>query len=274
MSLFTDIISSMQDPKLRHAAIVHLPIGLSIIGPAAAIAALALPKHRATLRWVTLSIFALFTLAAFAAAQAGEQAIVGVGTLTTEARAVLNDHASLAGYLWLGGLATLIASAGLFAPQPKLRTIAAFACAALASALAAWTGIVGHYGGTAVHVYGINAPTPPPTTTPADALADPRALYFRAQVAPIFESKCVWCHAAAPDTASGLDLTSAPGLLKGGHGGPAVIPGDAKASVLYQAITHTHATLKMPKNGGKLDDAQIAIIAKWINDGCVWESKR
>lgn len=270
MNIITDILTSMQDPKLRHAAIVHLPIGLSIVGPAAAFATLAFRKRRETLRWLAPTIYILLAASAFAAAQAGEQAVVGVGTISNEARAVLNQHTSLAEYLWIGALATALACALAFFPSPRVKLAGLWAGCLLASGVAAWAGAVGHYGGTAVHVYGVNAPKLAAPLATAESTGDPRATFFREQVGPIFEAKCVWCHAAAPDSSSGLDLTSAVGLLKGGESGPTVVPGDPERSVLYQAVARTHAKFKMPKNGGKLADEEIAAIAQWIKDGCVW----
>ncbi|MBX9736199.1 MAG: hypothetical protein K2X32_04670, partial [Phycisphaerales bacterium] len=216
MSIITDIISSMQDPKLRHAALVHLPIGLSIVGPAAALATILLRKQRDTLRWIAPAVYLLFAVSAFAAAQAGTQAVVGVGTISKEARAVLNQHTALAEYLWIGALTTAIACALAFLPSPRAKLAGLWAGLLLASGVAAWAGAVGHYGGTAVHVHGVNVPKPVTPVAQAEITSDPRVKFFRERVGPIFEAKCVWCHAAAPDSASGLDLTSAFGLLKGG----------------------------------------------------------
>lgn len=270
MSLVSDIISSMQDPKLRHAALVHLPIGLSIVGPAAAFVTLALRKRRETLRWLAPTIYILLAASAFAAAQAGEQAVVGVGSISSEARTVLNQHVSLAEYLWLGALVTAIVCCGAFVPSPRAKLVGLWAGLLLASGVAAWAGAVGHYGGTAVHVYGVNAPKPTGLSLPSENTSDPRAVFFVERIGPIIETKCVWCHAAAPDSASGLDLTSAAGLIKGGNGGAVVIPGSPEQSVLYQSVARTHPKFKMPKNAGKLSDEQIADLAQWIKDGCVW----
>ena len=270
MSLIADIISSMQDPKLRHAALVHLPIGLSIIGPGAALATIVFRNRRDTLRWIAPVIYMVFAASAFAAAQAGEQAVVGVGSISTQARSVLSQHTSLAEYLWLGALAAALACGGAFLPSPRGKLVGLWAGLMFASSVAAWAGAVGHYGGTAVHVYGVNAPKPTAQPAQSEKTNDPRAAFFRERIGPILEAKCVWCHAAAPDSASGLDLTSASGLIKGGNGGVVVVPGDPEHSVLYQAVARTHAKLKMPKNGDKLSVGQIADLAQWIKDGCVW----
>jgi uncharacterized membrane protein len=203
LSLITDIITSMQDPKLRHAALVHLPIGLSIIGPGAGLAAIVIQKRRDTLRWLTPAIYILLAASAFAAAQAGEQAVVGVGSISNDARSVLSQHTSLAEYLWLGALATAVAGGAAFLPSPRAKLVGLWAGLMCASGVAAWAGAVGHYGGTAVHVYGVNSPKPTAQPAQSEKTSDPRAAFFRERIGPIFEAKCVWCHAAAPDSASG-----------------------------------------------------------------------
>jgi hypothetical protein len=56
-------------------------------------------------------------------------------------------------------------------------------------------------------------------------------------VRPAFEKACLGCH--GPQTKSaGLDLSTREALLKGGERGPAVVPGDPKASLLYKVVSH------------------------------------
>ncbi|MCI0662066.1 MAG: PSD1 and planctomycete cytochrome C domain-containing protein [Acidobacteria bacterium] len=87
---------------------------------------------------------------------------------------------------------------------------------------------------------------------------------FRTQVKPILEQNCFSCHT---DTAmGGLRIDSREHLLKGGNSGPAVVPGRPAESILYQAITHTHTSLKMPPQG-KLAPDQIAALRVWIESG-------
>ena len=59
----------------------------------------------------------------------------------------------------------------------------------------------------------------------------------------ILSRESVSCHGEAK--VSGLDLRQLDGVLKGGQKGPAVIPGNAEASLLYQAASHKGA-VKMP----------------------------
>src|SRR5262249_60030698 len=61
---------------------------------------------------------------------------------------------------------------------------------------------------------------------------------FKKQVRPVLVQQCLKCHSGETPEA-GLDLTTREGLLKGGDFGPAIIPGDAKNSLLYRLTTHT-----------------------------------
>jgi mono/diheme cytochrome c family protein len=97
---------------------------------------------------------------------------------------------------------------------------------------------------------------------PADAA---REEFFEKRVRPLLAAKCYGCHTASQS--GGLRLDSGAALLKGGDSGPAVVPGQPAASLLLQAVTHTHERLKMPKGGAKLADAEIADLTEWVRSG-------
>ncbi len=92
---------------------------------------------------------------------------------------------------------------------------------------------------------------------------DAVALY-ETTVRPILRANCIACHSSAA-AASGLSLESREALLRGGNRGPALIPGDAAASVLLQAVRHS-GELKMPP-GRKLNAEQIAAVEQWLTLG-------
>jgi hypothetical protein len=69
----------------------------------------------------------------------------------------------------------------------------------------------------------------------------------------------------------GLRLDSSAAALKGGKSGPVINPGNPAESILYQAVAHTHATLKMPP-GGKLADSDVSDIKTWIAAGAHFDS--
>lgn len=85
--------------------------------------------------------------------------------------------------------------------------------------------------------------------------------FFKEKVQPIFEENCIACHGAKLQR-SGLDLRTETSALKGGARGQSIVPGDPEKSLLYRLITHRQEP-EMPM-GGKLSDAEIAVIAEWI----------
>jgi len=93
-----------------------------------------------------------------------------------------------------------------------------------------------------------------------------QAEFFESKIRPVLASACYDCHGAEKQKA-GLRLDWRDGLLKGGDSGPAIIPGKPDESLLLQAIEHTHAELKMPKNADALGKATVADFRTWIEMG-------
>jgi len=96
---------------------------------------------------------------------------------------------------------------------------------------------------------------------------DPAAEFFEMKVRPLLAKNCFACHTQSK--MGGLSLTSREEVLKGGNSGPAIKAGDPDRSLLIQAIRQTHEKLKMPP-AGKLADAEIELLAKWVKDGAAW----
>src|SRR5690242_6719851 len=92
---------------------------------------------------------------------------------------------------------------------------------------------------------------------------------FSKDVAPILAAKCMKCHGEAPMMAN-LELRSRDGALKGGQHGPAIVPGNAAASGLYQHVSGQQQP-QMPL-GGRLSDAAIALFKTWIDSGAAWDA--
>ncbi len=104
-------------------------------------------------------------------------------------------------------------------------------------------------------------------TIPLDA-ADPSE-FFEMRVRPVLAKNCYSCHTSTQ--MGGLQLDTREHVLHGGKSGPALVPGDADASLLIQAVRHTHTRIKMPP-GGKLKDEEIADLATWVKAGAAWGS--
>jgi mono/diheme cytochrome c family protein len=105
----------------------------------------------------------------------------------------------------------------------------------------------------------------PPRKTKADAVN-----YYR-DIEPILKANCESCHQASM-AAGGLRVDAPENLLQGGASGPAVIPGKAQRSLLYQRLTVT--TDKRMPPVGVVTEEQLALIRAWINLGAKIETPK
>jgi hypothetical protein len=90
--------------------------------------------------------------------------------------------------------------------------------------------------------------------------------FFETKIRPVLVAECYECHDAKKQKGD-LRLDYRDGLLKGGEEGPAIVPGDAKKSILLQSMDHSHETLQMPKKRPKLDPQILADFTEWVNRG-------
>src|SRR5438045_2730697 len=93
---------------------------------------------------------------------------------------------------------------------------------------------------------------------------------FTRQVEPLLKGKCLGCHGDAPQLPRGLDMRSRVSLLKGGESGPALVPGNAAKSLLYQSVLRTGDVVMPPKEQSKLSPAEVAMLKSWIDAGAPW----
>jgi hypothetical protein len=97
----------------------------------------------------------------------------------------------------------------------------------------------------------------------ACAAQTPNSDLFEAKVRPILMSRCGSCHGDKIQM-GGKQLTSKDGIQKAG----VVVPGDADASALIQAVRYT-GRIKMPPTG-KLPQPEISALERWVAEGAVW----
>ena len=90
--------------------------------------------------------------------------------------------------------------------------------------------------------------------------------FFNSQVKPILEENCFQCHGSGTEVEGGLHLTSREKILKGGHYGAAVSLNNPADSFLLEMVGYSQETARMPPDG-RLDDASLEVLAKWINIG-------
>jgi mono/diheme cytochrome c family protein len=90
-----------------------------------------------------------------------------------------------------------------------------------------------------------------------------------AEALRLLEARCLACH-GGKRTRGGFDLSDRAALLRGGESGLAVLPGDAKKSRLYRMVSHAQKPA-MPRGADKLSDADIALLAAWIDAGAPYD---
>lgn len=106
---------------------------------------------------------------------------------------------------------------------------------------------------------------------PRPALAAEEAVSYHLDVQPILQSRCSECHTppfGKGYEASGLDLSTYDGLMKGTKHGAIVNPGDPLTSNLNVLIEgRARPEVRMPHNQRPLLKAQQQIIHAWVKQG-------
>jgi len=96
---------------------------------------------------------------------------------------------------------------------------------------------------------------------------DAKEEFFEARIRPILVEHCYECHSGT-SSKGGLTLESRNGWQKGGDSGPSIIPGNAKDSLLIQAVHYDDSALQMPPSG-KLPKEAIEALTLWIEQGAI-----
>jgi hypothetical protein len=104
------------------------------------------------------------------------------------------------------------------------------------------------------------------STTQAQSEAE---TFFETRIRPVLAGTCFKCH-GGNKVSAGLRVDTRLALVRGGHSGPAVVPGAPERSLLIQALRHSaQAPIKMPPNQ-KLPDSTIADFVHWVKEGAIW----
>jgi mono/diheme cytochrome c family protein len=89
-------------------------------------------------------------------------------------------------------------------------------------------------------------------------------------VQPIFQANCYRCHGGM-NHRGGLNIATRAGMMKGGHNGAVLVPGDPAKSLLVRLIRHEgpqNDPMPMPPKA-KLSDADIATVERWVRAGAI-----
>jgi cytochrome c len=95
--------------------------------------------------------------------------------------------------------------------------------------------------------------------------------YYTAHVKPLMDKNCARCHAGT-NHRGGLNMDTRESLVKGGHSGPSIVPGDPAQSLLIKLIRHEGPKddpKDMPPKVDKLSDADIKVFEEWVKAGAV-----
>ncbi len=97
-------------------------------------------------------------------------------------------------------------------------------------------------------------------------------LSYNRDIRPIFNQKCLPCHGGVKKLGgfSLLFREEAMGLMESGK--TAIVPGSHKKSELYQRLIHPDPEKRMPQESDPLTKGEIALIARWIDEGAEWEN--
>lgn len=98
-----------------------------------------------------------------------------------------------------------------------------------------------------------------------------RPEFYTMHVEPIFKASCYRCHGGM-NRRGGLNIQTRAGMLKGGHDGTVLVPGDPAKSLLVKLIRHEgpkNDPMPMPSKGKKLSDADIATVERWVKAGAI-----
>ncbi len=182
---------------------------------------------------------------------------------------------------WFGIAAAALAVVALLALLARKRTLRPYRFATIACALL--VGAAGHFGGTLTHgdayltellfkaqdlaaVPMGPAPTPlvQVISFPTDGKID-----FAKHVQPIFAKSCYDCHSSVKKR-GGLRMDSKSMFFEGGNTGKEILPGKSADSLLLKRVRGQGNQKRMPIDHPPLPDAQIKILASWVDQGAIW----
>lgn len=93
---------------------------------------------------------------------------------------------------------------------------------------------------------------------------------YSTQVKPILNKKCIACHGGVKKS-GGISFLFRDELIREGESGAmAVVPGKPGKSEIIRRITHPDPEMRMPPEGMSLNQEEIDILTKWVDQGANW----
>lgn len=101
--------------------------------------------------------------------------------------------------------------------------------------------------------------------------AEPTPVDFGRQIVPLLQEKCFRCHEGRAARA-GVRLDLRAELIGETGRDPLVMKGASKKSRLIELVSSNDATLRMPAKGPALKSEEVALLARWIDEGLAWDA--
>lgn len=98
-----------------------------------------------------------------------------------------------------------------------------------------------------------------------------QAISFNRDIRPILNEKCMRCHGGVKASGGFNLLFASTALGPTDAGRSAIVPGNHHQSALYQRLVSEDPEIRMPLEGAALSKEEIALIARWIDEGAQWE---
>jgi hypothetical protein len=93
---------------------------------------------------------------------------------------------------------------------------------------------------------------------------------FNVEIKPLLNKKCITCHGGVKRQAGFSLLFRSDALSKSKSGKFAIIPGDAQNSEMIKRLYLKDPEERMPYKHPPLNNDEIALLIKWINQGAEW----
>jgi mono/diheme cytochrome c family protein len=103
-----------------------------------------------------------------------------------------------------------------------------------------------------------------------EAATGKETVSFAKDVAPIFVANCTGCH-GTNQPRNNFSLNTIETLLRGGDRGEPILPGKPADSLLIKKLKGTADGARMPMNRTPLEEAVVAKIEKWIEEGAKFD---
>lgn len=88
---------------------------------------------------------------------------------------------------------------------------------------------------------------------------------YRQDIKPVLKTRCYACHGALKQE-GGLRVDTGAAIIRGGDSGAVITPGQLGGS-LFERVTSSDMSTRMPPEGGPLTPEQIAALQEWIREG-------